>query len=71
MDDNIQIIAKCGSGGQPHPHARQFKNPFRIGRREKEGKGDHSFNLVVCGRIEMIQKARNFDLVFFFKFQYA
>jgi hypothetical protein len=54
MDDNIQIIAKCGSGGQPHPHARQFKNPFRIGRREKEGKGDHSFNLVVCGRIEMI-----------------
>jgi hypothetical protein len=28
INDNNQIIAKCGSGGQPHPHALTFKNPF-------------------------------------------
>ena len=48
MNDNNQIIAKCGSGGQPHPHALPFKNPFWLAV-EKE-KRDHCFNLVVCGR---------------------
>jgi hypothetical protein len=56
MNDNNQIIAKCGSGGQPHPHALPFKNPFwlAVEKEKKETIVLTSLSAVDGGRIEMI-----------------
>ena len=59
MNDNNQIIAKCGSGGQPHPHALPFKNPFWLAVEKENVKNIETIVLTsLCavdgGRIEMI-----------------